>query len=480
MKRHKKTIVRALLTWLLLSLGVVGLSMGLASYWIITASVEGSIEDRADHLAAALGDHLAEYIWTLDDARLREHFRDHAREIPELARISILTEFEDPIFAQHFDAEPDPITCRCPVLRDGKTIGYVDVALTRKGVADAQRIIVRSSFLLILGGAITLFLMTTFLMRTLLARPLDRLAREIRGIADGDYTRQLPQGKHREIDIINREVTAMGRQIADRTQQLKGEIHERKEAEQALEALRDRLEVQVTERTLALQRAYEDLDKETLERRQIQNEMLEIARREQQRIGRDLHDALGQQLAGASFLLAALEKRLRDRELPESDLASEVGGHLREAVSRTRHIAYGLAPTEISDEGLIDGFEALAEHSQAMFDMQCEFTCTPGCHVRDSTVATHLYRIAQEALHNAASHGKAQHVWISLAVDQNQGVLTVRDDGIGLQAPPSDRPGMGLRIMKFRADTIGGTFTLSPNESGGTTITVTFKDHPPE
>ncbi|MBT3294545.1 MAG: hypothetical protein HN919_12375 [Verrucomicrobia bacterium] len=480
MKRHKITIVRALLAWLLLSLVVVGLSMGMASYWIIKASIEGSVEERAAHLSTALGDLLSEYIWTLDDARLREHFRDQAGEVPDLASVRILTEFEDPIFIQHFDSEPSPITCRRRVLRDGKTIGYVDVALTRRSIAEAQRIILRSTFLLILGGAIALFLVTTLLMRTLLARPLVRLVREIRGIAGGDYMRQLPEGKHREIDVINREVTTMGRQIADRTQQLTDEIHERKEAEQALEALRDRLEVQVTERTLALQRAYEDLDKETRERRQIQNEMLEIARREQQRIGRDLHDALGQQLAGASFLLASLEKRLRDRELPESDLAKEVGGHLREAVTRTRHIAYGLAPTEISDEGLIDGFEALAENTQAMFNVECDFTCTPGCHVRNSTVATHLYRIAQEALHNAASHGKATHAWISLAVDQAQGVLTVRDDGTGVQPSRSDHPGMGLRIMQFRADTIGGTFSLTRNESDGTTITVTFSDHPPE
>jgi signal transduction histidine kinase len=236
----------------------------------------------------------------------------------------------------------------------------------------------------------------------------------------------------------------------------------------------------VTDRTLALQRAYEELAEETKERRQTQNEMLEIAHREQQRIGRDIHDALGQQLAGASFLLASLEKRLRDRHLPETDLAAEVGDHVRDAVSKARHIAYGLAPTDISEEGLIDALDALAENTEALFHMKCEFTHTPACHVQDGTVAMHLYRIVQEAIHNAASHGQADHVWVSLALDEKDGVLTIRDNGAGLDRCEPSHRGMGIRIMHFRAETIGGEFDMSINETGGATVTVTFKDLPPE
>jgi signal transduction histidine kinase len=208
--------------------------------------------------------------------------------------------------------------------------------------------------------------------------------------------------------------------------------------------------------------------------------MLEIAHRDQPRIGRDIHDALGQQLAGTSFLLGSLEKRLRDRELPESDLAAEVGGHLRDAVSKARQIACGLAPTGISEEGLIDGLDSLAENTKALFHIECDFTCTPDCHVTDGTVAMHLYRIVQEALHNATGHGKADYIWIGLSMDGKCGVLTIRDNGAGLDLCKPPDHGMGMRIMRFRAETIGGEFDVAINEGGGTTIIVTFEDTPPE
>jgi signal transduction histidine kinase len=481
LKSHKTTLVSSLLAWLLLTLVCVGFLMGTTGYFIIRASVEASIGRRAERMARSLADRLEEHIWNLDDLRLRDHFEQHpAAAAPDLASVRFLTEFEDLICEVTLGEEAEPILRRCPVMRDGLRIGFVETAYSRKSLADTQSIIVRSAALVILGGAVAIFLVTIWLMRMILKRPLVRLARELRSIAGGDYTRRLPEGEHREIDLINREVNAMGLQIEQRTNQLKDEIRERKEAEQALEALRDRLEVQVTERTLALQRAYEDLDQETRERRQTQNEMLEIAHREQQRIGRDIHDALGQQLAGTSFLLGSLEKRLRDRELPESDLAAEVGGHLREAVSKARQLAYGLAPTGISEEGLIDGLESLAENTKALFHIECDFTCTPNCHVDNGTVAMHLYRIVQEALHNAIGHGKADYIWISLSMDGKHGVLTVRDNGAGLDhCKPSDH-GMGMRIMRFRAETIGGGFDMTINEGGGTTITVTFEDTPPE
>ncbi len=481
MKQHKTTLVRELLAWLVVTLICVGLTMGLIGNRIIKASVEASIGRRAGQMARSLATNLREEVWMLDDESLRGHFARHlCGTIPELVSVRFLTEFEDVICDIELSEHENPIVRRRPVERDGRTIGYVETAYSRGSLKETQNIIFWSTTLVIIGGAIAIFLVTIGLMRVILKRPLVGLARELRSIAGGDYARRLPEGRHREIDLINREVNLMGERIEERTNQLEAEIRERKETEKALQALRDRLEIQVSERTLALQRAYEDLEQETRDRRQTQNEMLEIAQREQQRIGRDIHDALGQQLAGASFLLGSLEKRLRDRRLPETDLAAEVGEHLREAVSKSRHIAYGLAPTDISEEGLIDALDALTENTESLFHMKCEFSHTPSCHVSDSSVAMHLYRIVQEAIHNAASHGNADHVWISLAVDGKDGVLTVRDNGSGIDRCEPSHHGMGIRIMRFRAETIGGDLDMSINESGGVTITVTFKDLPPE
>ncbi len=478
---RKTTLVRSLLTRLLVTLSCVGLVLALSSYWVIRESVQAGIGQRAERMARGFAESMPEYAWNLDDEDLCSQLDRHfCNAVPDLVWVRLLTGSDDIICDVVLLEEPDPIIRRWPVLREGRPVGFVETAYSRRSLVDTQRMILRSAMLLIVGGTVAVFLVTIWLLRMILKRPLAGLVRELRAIADGNYKRRLPEGRHREIDTINREVNAMAEQIEERTNQLKAEIAERKEAELSLQALRDRLEIQVSERTLALQRAYEDLDRETRERRQVQNEMLEIAHREQQRIGRDIHDALGQQLAGTSFLLGSLEKRLRDQGLPESHLAAEVGGHLREAVTKARQIAYGLAPTGISEEGLMDGLESLAENTKALFHIECDFSCAPDCRITNGVVAMHLYRIVQEALHNAIGHGKADHIRISLSMAGKQGVLTIRDNGTGLDhCRPSDH-GIGMRIMRFRAETIGGECDVTISEGGGTTITVTFEDAAPE
>ncbi|NQU40380.1 MAG: HAMP domain-containing protein [Lentisphaerae bacterium] len=475
----KRTIIRDLLATLILTLIFLGVSLGTANYWVRRISMERELGQRATDLAHALTEEMQENIWTLNDSRLRDHFDLHYGEVSGVTCVRILTASNGPIFEKVFTDEENTITRRTPVLRDGALVGYIDVSLSRQGMDALLATMTRASSLMILVACLTILLVTTALMRRLMWSPMRDLVYELRAIARGDYGRKLPEARNRELDLINQEVNSMSGQIAERTDQLKREIQERQEAEAQLQKLKDRLEIQVNERTLALQHAYEELNRETRERRHMQNEVLEISRREQQRIGRDLHDALGQQLAGTSFLLGSLEKRLRDKALPESDLAAEIGGHLRDAVSKTRHIAYGLAPTDITEEGLIDGLGNLASNMQSLFNMECAFASTPGCHVSDPIVAMHVYRIAQEALHNAASHGDAKRAWLSLAVDGKRGVLTVRDDGTGMERTEPSVGGMGIRIMQFRADTIGGHLNMHANEAGGVTITATFKDERP-
>jgi signal transduction histidine kinase len=90
--------------------------------------------------------------------------------------------------------------------------------------------------------------------------------------------------------------------------------------------------------------------------------------------------------------------------------------------------------------------------------------------IEDNTTATHLYRIAQEAVTNAIKHGKPDCIVVGLSRTQQRIILEVKDNGRGLPARPPKKPGMGLRIMRYRAGTIGGSLAIQKRKGGGTTV----------
>jgi signal transduction histidine kinase len=141
-------------------------------------------------------------------------------------------------------------------------------------------------------------------------------------------------------------------------------------------------------------------------RRQLEREVLEVSNREQQRIGNDLHDGLGQELTGIALLLRGLENRA-EREAPAlSPSIEEVALLVNDAIFTARALARGLSPVTFDRGGLSLALEELARRLSAVFriDVRCvaDHTLDRGL---ESVNALHLYRIAQEAVTNAAQHG---------------------------------------------------------------------------
>ncbi len=207
------------------------------------------------------------------------------------------------------------------------------------------------------------------------------------------------------------------------------------------------------------------------ERKELETEVLAISEREQHRLGQDLHDDLCQQLVGIEFLSKALQQQLKAQ--PEAAKADEIARLIRAAIAYTRQLARGLAPLELKAEGLMRGLETMAARTTQLFGVQCFFHCPSVVLVRDLTVGTHLYRIAQEAVTNSIKHGKATRIGIELTTNPEGGVLTVRDNGNGI-GETYGSTGMGLRIMNYRADMIGGAVSIRKECSAGTTLVCTF------
>jgi PAS domain S-box-containing protein len=206
------------------------------------------------------------------------------------------------------------------------------------------------------------------------------------------------------------------------------------------------------------------------ERKRLEREILEISDCEQSRIGRDLHDGLGQQLTALELYTAGLKDEIRAKAPELVKSLEKIGQHLREAVRQTRALANGLSPISMHHDGLANELCKLAATTCSMTGASCEFICDTRRDLPDVGTATQLYRIAQEAVTNALKHGRPKNIWISLHNSNGVLELKVTDNGRGFSTAAPNNGGMGLRAMKYRADLIGATLHVHSKRRKGTQI----------
>jgi signal transduction histidine kinase len=210
------------------------------------------------------------------------------------------------------------------------------------------------------------------------------------------------------------------------------------------------------------------------ERKRLEKAILEVSAREQHRIGEDLHDGLGQHLTGIAFMSKVLESKLCEMSLPESVDAAKIVKLVNEAINKTRELSRGLLPVVSDAHGLMSALTRYAEETQDLFRITCRFECGSPVLVYDVNVATHLYHIAREAVNNAIKHGHPSHIVIGLTAENGEGTLSVRDDGEGFLEIPANHTGMGLNIMNYRANMVGGSLDVRKNPTRGTSVVCLF------
>jgi PAS domain S-box-containing protein len=210
------------------------------------------------------------------------------------------------------------------------------------------------------------------------------------------------------------------------------------------------------------------------ERKSLEEAILEISAREQQRIAQDLHDGLGQHLTGIAFMSKVLEEKLSDQSLPEAKEAAKIVKMVNQAIENTRQLARGLHPVAAEPLGLMSALRKWASEVEELFHIRCSFQCEKPLQIHDVNLATHLYRIAQEAVNNAIRHGKSRNISIRLAGKNGAGTLSIQDDGAGFIKKQASQPGVGLSIMNYRADMVGGSVKVQANEGRGITVTCMF------
>lgn len=209
--------------------------------------------------------------------------------------------------------------------------------------------------------------------------------------------------------------------------------------------------------------------------KRLEREVLEILDREKERLGQELHDGLCQTLAGIAALSATLSKKLAaSSESAASAAAAEITKLLSECIGEARDLARGLSPMDLNEAGLDEALDALALNVQNLFRVSCTLDCDRPFPRLRPEVEAHLFRIAQEASNNAVAHGRAEQIEIGLKSTDGEGILSIRDDGIGLPDGTLNPEGIGMHTMAYRARLIGASLTVRRRMPRGTAVACTF------
>jgi signal transduction histidine kinase len=231
----------------------------------------------------------------------------------------------------------------------------------------------------------------------------------------------------------------------------------------SLISLKREVDERVRQRTVAL-------TEEIAERVRLEEALLRISERERSVIGHELHDGLSQHLTGTALVAQAVRSRLAMRSESEADEVQKVVSLIEQGIEQTRRLAKGLLLAEVEGGGLVDALRDLTVATMAQYRIDCELFNFSDVWSVDDRVATHLYRIAEEAVRNAARHGGASRIEIRLTSDAEAYTLQVRDNGSGFPRPAALGKGLGLRIMAHRAAMAGAVLTFDDVPGGGTSV----------
>ena len=205
-------------------------------------------------------------------------------------------------------------------------------------------------------------------------------------------------------------------------------------------------------------------------RKQLEKTVLEISTDERRRIGHELHDGLGQQLAGIAFKSKVLQENLAEHLPRFAADAKTIVGLINGAIQQTRNLARGFDPVDFEVDGLPAALQTLSVQTEALYGIECAFHCNEARLDLDAPTSLALYRITQEAINNAIKHGQARRIKVDLQVNKPQLSLIIRDKGKGFDVNAAPRQGMGLRIMGYRTDTLGGMLYIHSEAGVGTEI----------
>ena len=244
---------------------------------------------------------------------------------------------------------------------------------------------------------------------------------------------------------------------------------DRREAEEKLQQSHLDLERRVAKRTADLTAANQKLQAEIERRVKLEQEILQISEREQRRIGQDLHDSLCQELAAAAFFLQSTAKKLGPTHREESAALTEAAQIVNANVGLARDLARGLHPVELSASGLRNALSELAYRINQNVPCRFPLSTRRAGAGRDIGLKSLPHRAGSRGQCGAAREAKGNHDFAHPRSQRHQPRHPRQRQGHGRHSRARGR--MGMHIMKYRANAIGGSLTVDSKPNDGTTIT---------
>ncbi len=305
-----------------------------------------------------------------------------------------------------------------------------------------------------------------------LQRQIQRVIKTVRPLTDETpYTSAVGE---RQYEYIFVPILSLGGEV-EAVAGVTRDITERKKREAELLLLKRQneraLERRVKERTIKLLATNKELQNEISLRKRLESELLEVSDREQRRLGQDLHDSLCQHLAATAFMTRALAERMRSKKTIEPAEIEEIAGLINEGVIEARLVARGLHPVEMDSAGLPAALRSLLQITP---NVSYRTEIDDDLPAINHSVATHLYRIAREAVINANKHARAREIIVRMRSTKKWIELNVTDNGIGIPRVRRSSAGLGMHIMNYRARAIGARLMVERLKPRGTRITCCF------
>ncbi|TLY68120.1 MAG: PAS domain S-box protein, partial [Gammaproteobacteria bacterium] len=207
------------------------------------------------------------------------------------------------------------------------------------------------------------------------------------------------------------------------------------------------------------------------ERMRLEQALHEAARQEQQRLGKEIHDKLTQELVGVALLARGLAAAARKGRQPSAEELDQLALLASGTIGTCHSIAQDLSPLGEAHGGLVQALHDMVDRQSDSNGPGVRFDAIEDAPIRLQLPSTdHLFRIAQEGLTNALKHASAHSIKVTLDVQPDSLRLEIEDDGIGIPPDATESAGLGLKIMHYRAELIGARLSIGPGETGGTRL----------
>jgi len=240
-------------------------------------------------------------------------------------------------------------------------------------------------------------------------------------------------------------------------------------AVRALQRSSEDLQQLVRQRTRQLRKAREKLKAETERRKELENKILEVSDREQQRLAQELHDGLCQHLTAVAFMARSVALRLKNHRVIDAADIDKIAELVNKAATDTRNLSRTLHRVDVDASNLAPALQDLIDRE--IWKTPCRLEIHPSLRLDNDAAAAQLYRIAREALINANKHAQARQIVVKLERSRRgEIILSVSDDGVGLRNAGNGTRGLGFQIMNYRARQLGGELKIVSPKTGGTRV----------